>query len=205
MASALVGEQGQVESAITVVEEGFLAVVPPLRNVVRCADRDHASMAWHDRELRTDATAVSKLRLSKLRLSRFSGLLINGFNLNAAATGDCEVETDSTGMFGRLRELLEAELPFRHAIDRNPWTGYGRKLARLRELCTGRIDSITTEEPHSYPPFAPALADRLLAVPCGLRPIDHRDIRQIHPDGGAAQAVDLNDQVPACRDDGARV
>ena len=45
VASALVGQQGQVEAAIAVVEEGFLAVVPPLRNVVRCADRNHASMA----------------------------------------------------------------------------------------------------------------------------------------------------------------
>jgi hypothetical protein len=55
--------------------------------------------------------------------------LINGFNLNATDIGDCEVEIDSTGTFGRLRELLEAELPFWRAVDRNPWTGYSRKLA----------------------------------------------------------------------------
>lgn len=36
-------------------------------------------------------------------------LLLNGFDLNAAATGDCELAPDSTGTFGRLQELLEAD------------------------------------------------------------------------------------------------
>ena len=36
-------------------------------------------------------------------------LLINGFDLNAAITGSCEPEPDSTGTFGRLQELLEAD------------------------------------------------------------------------------------------------
>jgi hypothetical protein len=58
-----VSSSGQVEAAIVVVEEGFLAVVRPLRNVVRCADRNHASMAWHGGQVRTAAAAMSKLRL----------------------------------------------------------------------------------------------------------------------------------------------
>ena len=36
-------------------------------------------------------------------------LLINGFDLNAAATGNCALEPDSTGTFGRLQEFLEAD------------------------------------------------------------------------------------------------
>jgi hypothetical protein len=47
------------------VEEGFLAVVPPLRDVVRRADRNHASMAWDGRQLCTAWAAVSKLSLSR--------------------------------------------------------------------------------------------------------------------------------------------
>lgn len=35
--------------------------------------------------------------------------LVNGFDLNAAATGNCELEPDSTGTFGRLQALLEAD------------------------------------------------------------------------------------------------
>ncbi|MEZ5366131.1 MAG: hypothetical protein R2748_28295 [Bryobacterales bacterium] len=36
-------------------------------------------------------------------------ILVNGFDLNAAFTGNCELEPDSTGTFGRLQELLEAD------------------------------------------------------------------------------------------------
>jgi hypothetical protein len=71
VAPALSGQQGQVESAITVVEEGFLAVISPLRNVVRRTHRNHASMAWHRRKFRTASTKVSKLSLS--RFLRFFG------------------------------------------------------------------------------------------------------------------------------------
>lgn len=36
-------------------------------------------------------------------------LLLNGFDVGAAQGGDCEVEDDSTGTFGRLQEFLEAD------------------------------------------------------------------------------------------------
>ncbi len=36
-------------------------------------------------------------------------VLVNGFDLSAAATGNCSLEPDSTGTFGRLQELLEAD------------------------------------------------------------------------------------------------
>jgi hypothetical protein len=39
------GEKGQVNVTVAIAEEDFLAVVSPLRYVVRCADRDHASKA----------------------------------------------------------------------------------------------------------------------------------------------------------------
>jgi hypothetical protein len=46
-AAAPVSEQAAVRAAVKVVEENGLAVVPPLRDVVRYADRDHARDAWH--------------------------------------------------------------------------------------------------------------------------------------------------------------
>jgi hypothetical protein len=49
------------------VEEGFLAVISLLRNVVRRAGRNHASTAWHGRQSRPTSTAVSKLSLSPFR------------------------------------------------------------------------------------------------------------------------------------------
>jgi hypothetical protein len=53
--------KARLEATIAVVEEGFLAGVPPLRDVVRGADRNHASMAWDGRQLRTAWAAVPKL------------------------------------------------------------------------------------------------------------------------------------------------
>jgi hypothetical protein len=64
VAPAFTSQQGQIEAAIAVVEEGFLAVVSPLRNMVRRAHRNHASMAWHGRKSRIAWTEVSKLSLS---------------------------------------------------------------------------------------------------------------------------------------------
>jgi hypothetical protein len=75
VAPAFTSQQGQVEAAIAVVEEGFLAVVSPLRNVVRRAHRNHASMAWHGRKSRIAWTEVSQLSLSPFCLTFLPGLI----------------------------------------------------------------------------------------------------------------------------------
>jgi hypothetical protein len=46
-AAAPLGEQLTVGVAIGIVKKNGLAVVPPLRNVVRDTDRNHARDAWH--------------------------------------------------------------------------------------------------------------------------------------------------------------
>jgi hypothetical protein len=51
-------------AAVAVVDEDFLAVVPPLRDVVRRAHRHHASTARHGLQLGTGGQPLSKLRLS---------------------------------------------------------------------------------------------------------------------------------------------
>jgi hypothetical protein len=62
--AGLLGEQIHIEAAVAVVDEDFLAVVPPLRDVVRRAHRHHASTAWHGFQLGTGGQPLSKLRLS---------------------------------------------------------------------------------------------------------------------------------------------
>jgi hypothetical protein len=46
-AAAPLGEQLTVGVAIGIVKKNGLAVVPPLRNVVRDTGRNHARDAWH--------------------------------------------------------------------------------------------------------------------------------------------------------------
>jgi hypothetical protein len=45
--AAALREKGQVDLAVAVAEEDSLAVIPPLRDVVRRTHRDHASKPWH--------------------------------------------------------------------------------------------------------------------------------------------------------------
>ena len=47
MTGGLFGKQRKIAASLTVGMEDLLAVIPPLRDVVRCADRHHASNARH--------------------------------------------------------------------------------------------------------------------------------------------------------------
>jgi len=47
IASAILAERIEVAASIVVEQEDVLAVVPPLRNVVRYAHRHHASLSRH--------------------------------------------------------------------------------------------------------------------------------------------------------------
>jgi hypothetical protein len=47
VACGLLPQQRHVDAPVEVGEEDLLAVVPPLRDVMRCADRDHASDTRH--------------------------------------------------------------------------------------------------------------------------------------------------------------
>jgi hypothetical protein len=63
---AMGSEHGQADSPIGVGEEGFLAVVPALSDVVRCADRRHARNARHERRLSAIARAAVTRMLRRL-------------------------------------------------------------------------------------------------------------------------------------------
>jgi hypothetical protein len=59
MLFAVLGEQAQVEPAVGVVKKNLLTVIPPLRDVVRYGDRDHASDARHIKSFSWLACAVN--------------------------------------------------------------------------------------------------------------------------------------------------
>ena len=58
MTGGLFGEQRQIAASLAVGKENLLAVIPPLRDVVRCADRHHASDTRHVNSLPRPAPVV---------------------------------------------------------------------------------------------------------------------------------------------------
>lgn len=53
-------QQHQIQAPVGIGEEDFLAVIPPLRDVLRYAHRNHASGAWHDSYYATTSLVLSK-------------------------------------------------------------------------------------------------------------------------------------------------